>query len=309
MLRTVHSIINRTPSRLLREVILVDDLSSKAPLGAPLENHILKHFPEKVRILRLPERAGLMQARMAGVHNATGDVVVLMDAHIEVNTNWLPPLLQPIADDYRTATLGIIDYIDAETFEYRSSGVSGYRGVLNWEMTYILLPRKMADNENIEDNYPNPVMLGAFFAISRDFFWELGGYDEELKIWGAEQFESSLKIWMCGGRMLTVPCTRAGHNFKGKGPHPFMTTTSGKDYIWRNTKRVTEVWLDEFKYVVYEKLPAVKNIDAGNLTNQIALRERLECKTFKWYLENVAPDILKTFPVNMPEDFAYGTVK
>lgn len=309
ILRTVHSIMNRSPDQLLKEIILVDDFSSKQNLKQPLDDHIKYNFPHKVHVIRLPKRSGLMQARMAGIKNATGEVVVVMDAHIEVSTNWLPPLIEPISDDYRTVTLAIVDYIDAETFEYRSSGPNGYRGVLNWDMTYILLPRRWNDNENVWDNYPNPIMLGAFFAINRQYFWELGGYDEQLEIWGAEQFELSFKVWMCGGRMLTVPCTRIGHNFKGKGPHPFMTTSNGKTYIWRNMKRVAEVWLDDYKEALYEKLPDVRDMEEGDLSKQKAVRERLKCKSFKWYLENIAPDILKTFPVKMPIDFAFGTVR
>lgn len=41
-------------------------------------------------------------------------------------------------------------------------------------------------------------MLGAAFAIRRDYFYDIGQYDGGLMIWNGEQIELSLKLHLCG---------------------------------------------------------------------------------------------------------------
>ena len=44
-------------------------------------------------------------------------------------------------------------------------------------------------------------MAGGLFAMSRDYYWEVGGYDEGMIGWGGENLEMSFRVWQCHGRM------------------------------------------------------------------------------------------------------------
>lgn len=92
LLRTIYSVLDRSPSELIVEIIIVDDASTKEFLKEKLNQYVALHLP-KVKIVRLSERSGLILARLAGAKIATGDVLIFLDSHTEANTNWLPPLL------------------------------------------------------------------------------------------------------------------------------------------------------------------------------------------------------------------------
>ncbi|XP_045480416.1 N-acetylgalactosaminyltransferase 6-like [Harmonia axyridis] len=304
LLRTAHSVIKRSPPELLKEIILVDDASTKEFSKKKLDDYLAANLT-KVRAIHLPTRSGLIRARLAGAKLAIADVLVFLDSHTEANVNWLPPLLEPIAQDYKTCVCPFIDVIQYETFEYRAQD-EGARGAFDWEFFYKRLPLLPEDLKHPTEPFKSPVMAGGLFAISAKFFWELGGYDEGLDIWGGEQYELSFKIWQCGGQMLDAPCSRVGHIYRKYAPFP----NPGKgDFVGRNYKRVAEVWMDEYAEYLYMRRPHYRSIDAGDLSKQREIRTSLECKPFKWFMEKIAFDLPLKYPPIEPDDFGSGEVR
>lgn len=64
LLRTVHSVLDRSPPHLIDEVILVDDFSDMPHTKQQLEDYWKKE--PKVKIVRAKKREGLIRARLLG---------------------------------------------------------------------------------------------------------------------------------------------------------------------------------------------------------------------------------------------------
>lgn len=68
--------------------------------------------------------------------------------------------------------------------------------------------------------------------------------------------------------------------------------------------------MDEYKNYLYNHGDGIyDNVDPGDLTAQKAIRTKLKCKSFKWFMENVAFDLMKSYPPVDPPDYASGAIQ
>ena len=144
--------------------------------------------------------------------------------------------------------------------------------------------------EHFDAPIVSPAMAGGLFAIDRNYFTELGEYDPGLDIWGGENLEISFRIWMCGGRLEIIPCSRVGHVFRKRRPYT-STDARGVDTQDRNALRVARVWLGDYIKHFYNTVEGVETLLPGDLTERFALKERLGCKDFNWYLNYIYPEL------------------
>ena len=134
-------------------------------------------------------------------------------------------------------------------------------------------------------------MAGGLFSISTKYFWEIGSYDEDMDIWGGENLEMSFRVWQCGGRVEISPCSRVGHVFRKASPYSFPREGGVNTVLYGNLARVALVWMDQYsKFYFKIDQKAAEAAKNQNVTSRRILRDKLKCKSFDWYLDNVWPE-------------------
>ncbi|XP_041131076.1 polypeptide N-acetylgalactosaminyltransferase 16-like isoform X3 [Polyodon spathula] len=263
LLRTVKSVLLRSPPGLIQEVILVDDFSSDR----------------------------LIRSRVRGAESATASILTFLDSHCEVNMEWLQPMLQRVKEDHTRVVSPIIDVINLDNFAYLAASAD-LRGGFDWSLHFkweqIPIDQKMSRTDPTQP-IRTPVIAGGIFVMDKGWFSHLGQYDSQMDIWGGENFELSFRVWMCGGSLEILPCSRVGHVFRKRHPYDFPEGNA-LTYI-KNTRRAAEVWMDDYKQYYYAARPAAHGKSFGSIEERVELRKKLNCSSFLWYLENVYPEL------------------
>uniref|UniRef100_A0A2S2Q7D5 Polypeptide N-acetylgalactosaminyltransferase n=2 Tax=Sipha flava TaxID=143950 RepID=A0A2S2Q7D5_9HEMI len=224
-----------------------------------------------------------------GARQTRGEILVFLDAHCECTSGWLEGLVSRVAGDRKRVVCPVIDIISDETFAYVRS-FELHWGAFNWDLHFRWYTRPRPDERrDATQAFGTPAMAGGLFAMDRSYFFELGGYDERMEVWGGENLELSFRVWQCGGSVEIAPCSHVGHVFRKSSPYTFPGGVSR--VLYTNLARVALVWMDEWQQFYFKFNPeAAKFRDEQQIRTRLELKDRLKCKGFKWYLENVWPE-------------------
>ncbi|XP_018431894.1 PREDICTED: polypeptide N-acetylgalactosaminyltransferase 15 [Nanorana parkeri] len=306
LLRTVHSILDNSPRKMLKEIILVDDLSYQGHLKSALSEYI--SFIGGVKLIRSNRRLGVIGGRMLGAARATGEILVFMDPHCECHPGWLEPLLSRIMNNRNRIVSPILDVIDWKMYDYYHSPDLRH-GVFDWKLDFHWVT--LAESEEKVRQSPitpfrTPVIPGSVIAVDRHYFQNIGAFDTGMEYSGVESIELSIRVWLCGGSVEIVPCSRVGHLSQIHS----TTNRTENDAILINKIRIAEVWMDSYKEVFYQNIgkELLSNLSKKiDVTDREQLRLRLGCKGFQWFLENIYSEINTSVSVQESSVLLYNT--
>lgn len=92
----------------------------------------------------------------------------------------------------------VIDVISDENIQYLTGSDMTMGGFdENFGFNWYKISERIDIQRNYDQSAPfrSPTMAGGLFTINRDYFYELGSYDEGMDVWGAENIEMSLRVF------------------------------------------------------------------------------------------------------------------
>lgn len=72
---------------------------------------------------------------------------------------------------------------------------------------------------------------------------------------------------------------------------------------------MAETWMDDYAKYIYRLQPELwEAIDIGDISFMLNIKKKLNCRPFKYFLDEIAPDMLDRYPFIEPPAFASGFV-
>ncbi|MCL6635373.1 MAG: glycosyltransferase [Peptococcaceae bacterium] len=199
---TVDSILAAAPGGGT-EIIVVDDGSEDGCCRFLRENG-------RYQGVRLLSSAGVgaARARNLGASAAGGEYLIFCDAHITVPEGWPENLLE-------TFKRPGVDAASPAVGSLENPAAAGFGQTWNSRLEAVWLPPPAK-----QDIAAVPLLPGGCLAVRAGAFRRVGGFDGGFMVWGHEDVEFSLKMWLFGFGLYVNPTVKILHLFRKKHPYP-----------------------------------------------------------------------------------------
>ncbi|GMA60063.1 glycosyltransferase [Alicyclobacillus fastidiosus] len=264
----VHSTITstlQTKTNYSYEIIVVDDGSTDQCCDFISSFECLN----PIQLIRT-EAMGLARAKNLGAQHAKGDILIFCDAHLQFEDLWIDRMIEPILT-------GICDGVTPGIAPINNPSNVGYGQSLNNTLN-------VRWNTKIQDTpFPSPVLPGGCFAVSRNAFFDVQGFDNEFRVWGYEDVDISLKMWLFGYKCYVQPAVKILHLFRTSFPY----TVNYQD-VHYNMLRMAYSHFNDIRIQKCRLLASQSNVESfvlasGVLDQRKRYLER-RCYDDNWYM-------------------------
>jgi hypothetical protein len=128
---------------------------------------------------------------------AKGKYLFKLDAHCNLSHGWDARMKSSCGENVIVTT--IFDGLNTETWKGNGRDNGFVRMTEHLETRFVRGWKAMEEREIEEETMG---ISGTAFMITKDYYWELGGCDENLGEWGALGAEWACKTWLTGGRCI-----------------------------------------------------------------------------------------------------------
>jgi GT2 family glycosyltransferase len=176
------------------EVIVVDNASSDGSDGVCEE--WLKRF-ERGRIIRNATNLYFCGGNNVGAGAAAGEFVLFLNFDLWLQPDCLERLYHDTVSAQADASTPLV--LDYEDGSFQNAGASG----LDWMGIITHLDQPKRTTEVL-------VACGCSLMVRRELFLRIGGFPEEHLMY-AEEADLCWRVWLAGGKVVTVPSARLHH--------------------------------------------------------------------------------------------------
>ncbi len=183
------------------EMIIVDDGST----DGCCDGLSALYRQDAVRFFRT-EGIGVSMVRNRGADQARGRYLIFCDAHLGFEDYWMDRMLHVIESD-------AADAVSPGIARYDNPDVVGYGLTLNekFEARWLGKPSSVCHTA---------ILPGGCLAVSKSVFDAVGGFDNGFRVWGYEDIELTMKLWLFGYTCSIEPLSKVRHKFRKKHPYP-----------------------------------------------------------------------------------------